>query len=40
MAKNYFPVSLISAVSKIFENRVGSRPIGHLEKCVIFSDLH
>ena len=31
-AKNYCPVSLLSVVSKVFEN------VDHLEKCGLFSD--
>ena len=33
--KNYFPISLLSAVSKVFEN---NRINDHLEKCGLFSD--
>ena len=37
-AKNYRPVSLLSAVSKIFEKLVNNRIVDHLEKCGLFSD--
>ena len=37
-AKNYHPVSLLSLVSKAFENLVNNRIIDHLEKCGFFSD--
>ena len=36
-AKNYHPVSLLSVVSKVFENIVNNRAVDHLEKCGIFS---
>ena len=39
-AKNYHPVSLLSAVSKVFEKIVNDRIIDHLEKCSIFPDFH
>ena len=32
-AKNYFPVSLFSVVSKAFEKLVNNRIIDHLEEC-------
>ena len=32
-AKNYRPVSLLSVVSKVFENLVNNRIVDHLEKC-------
>ena len=32
-AKNYCPVSLLSVVSKVFENLVNNRIVDHLEKC-------
>ena len=35
-AKNYHPVSLLSVVSKVFENCVNNRFVGHLEKCGFF----
>ena len=38
-AKNYWPVSLPSAVSKVFEKLVNNRIVNHLEKCGVFSDL-
>ena len=31
-AENYLPVSLLSVVSKIFENLVNNRIVDHLEK--------
>ena len=31
-AKNYHPVSLLSVVSKVFENLVNNRIVNHLEK--------
>ena len=37
-AKNYRPVSLPSAVSKVFEKLVNSRIVDHLEKYGLFSD--
>ena len=37
-AKNYHPVSLLSVVSKVFENLVNNRIVDHLEKCGLFSD--
>ena len=37
-AKNYGPVSLLSAVSKVFEKLVNNRIVDHLEKFGIFSD--
>ena len=39
-AKNYRPVTLISAVSKVFEKLVTNRIDDHLEKCGLFSDFH
>ena len=36
-AKTYHPVSLLSVVSKVFENLVNSRIVDHLEKCGLFS---
>ena len=38
--KNYRPVSLLSVVSKVFENLVNNRIVDHLEKCGLFSDFH
>ena len=37
-AKNYHPVSLLSMVSKVFEELVNNKFVDHLEKCSIFSD--
>ena len=37
-AKNYRPVSLLSAVSKVFEKLVNNRIVDHLEKCHLFCD--
>ena len=37
-AKNYYPVSLLSVVSKVFEKLVNNRIVDHLEKCGLFSD--
>ena len=37
-AKNYRPVSLLSVVSKVFEELVNNRIVDHLEKCGLFSD--
>ena len=36
--KNYFPVSLLSLVSKVFEKLVNNRIVDHLENCGLFSD--
>ena len=38
-AKNYCPVGLLSAVSKVFEKLVNNRIVDHLEKCGLFSNL-
>ena len=35
-AKNYHPVSLLSVVSKVFENLVHNRIADHLQKCDLF----
>ena len=35
-AKNYYPVSLLSVVSKVFEKLVNNRIVNHLEN-VVFS---
>ena len=35
-AKNYRPVSLLSAVSNIFEKLVNNRIVDHLEECGLF----
>ena len=37
-AKNCCPVSLLSAVSKVFEKLVNNRIVDHLQKCGPFSD--
>ena len=37
-AKNYYPVSLLSVVSKVFEKLVNNRILDDLEKCGLFSD--
>ena len=37
-AKNYRAVSLLSVVSKVFENLVNNRIVDYLEKCGFFSD--
>ena len=37
-AKNYRPVSLFSAVSKVFEKLVIDKIVNHLEKSDLFSD--
>ena len=37
-AKNYYPVSLFSVVSKTFEKLVNNKFVDHLEKCGLFSD--
>ena len=34
--KNYYPVSLLSVVSKVFEKLVDNRIVEHLEKCHFF----
>ena len=36
--KNYYPVSLLSVVSKVLEKLVNSKIVGHLDKCGLFSD--
>ena len=38
LAKNYRPVSLLSAVSKIFEKLVNNRLVDHLENGGLFSN--
>ena len=35
-AKNYYPVTLLSVVSKVFEKLVNNRIVDHLEKCGLF----
>ena len=37
-AKNYHLVSLLSAVSKVFEKLVNNKIVDHPEKCGLFSD--
>ena len=37
-AKNYRPASLLSVVSKVFEQLANNRIVDHLEKCGLFSD--
>ena len=37
-AKNYHPVSLLSVISKVFEELVHNRIVDHLAKCDLFSD--
>ena len=37
-AKNYHPVSLLSVVSKVFEELVYNAIVDHLQKCAFFSD--
>ena len=37
-SKSYHPVSLLSAVSKVFEKLVNNRIVDRLEKCGLFSD--
>ena len=39
-AKHYHPVSLLSAVCKIFEKLENNRILNHLEKSDLFSDFH
>ena len=36
--KNYNPVSLLSAVSKVFEKLVNNKVVDHLKKCGLFPD--
>ena len=35
-ARNYFPVSLLSVVSKVFEKLVNNTIVDHLEKLDVF----
>ena len=35
-AKNYYPVSLLFVVGKVFEKLVNNRTVSHLEKCGLF----
>ena len=37
-AKNYYPVSLLSVVCKVFLKLAKKRIVDHLEKCGIFSN--
>ena len=37
-AKDYYPVILLSVVSKVFEKLVNNRIVDHLKKCGLFSD--
>ena len=37
-AKTYYPISLLSVVSKVFEKLVNNRIVDHLEKCGLFSN--
>ena len=37
-ARNYYPVSLLSVVNKVFEKLVKNRIYDHLEKCGLFFD--
>ena len=37
-AKNYFPVSVLFVVNKVFKKLVNNRIVDHLEKCGLFSD--
>ena len=37
-AENFHPVSLLSVVSKVFEELVNNRIVDQLEKCVLFAD--
>ena len=34
-AKSYYPVSLLSVVSNVFERLVNNRIVHHLEKCML-----
>ena len=38
LLKNYRPISLLSAVSKVFGKLVNNGIVDHLEKCGLFSD--
>ena len=38
--KNYYPVSLLSVVSKVLEKLVNTKIVDHLDKCGLFSDFH
>ena len=37
-AKDYYPVSLLSVLSKVFEKLVNNRTANHIDKCGLFSD--
>ena len=37
-AENFHPVSLLSVVSKVFEELVNNRIVDQLEKCGLFAD--
>ena len=37
-AKKYCPVSVLAAVSKVFEKLVNNRVVDHLGKCALFFD--
>ena len=37
-AKSYHSVTLLSVVSKVFENLLNNRIVDHLQKCGLFSD--
>ena len=37
-AKNYYPVSLLSVISKIFWKLVNDKIVDHVKKCGLFSD--
>ena len=37
-AKDYYPDSLLSVVSKVFEKLVNNSIVDHTEKCGLFSD--
>ena len=37
-SKNYFPVSILSVVTKVFGKLVNNRIVNHLEKRGLFSD--
>ena len=36
--KSYRPVSLLSVISKVFEDLINNRIVDHLKKCGLFSD--
>ena len=39
-AKSYHSVTLLSVVSKVFENLLNNRIVDHLQKFGLFSDFH